>query len=132
MLSTGVHLVPILFEFFLRFSLKCSRNREHTWVGGVPTDDISVIVKATGKDTNSRKTATVTLDPEMSIREVKQRITGVMRLPDMGSSDDPDIRIILAGRELDDRVTVGECDLGNQVSQLPHCYFCQAFICQKM
>ena len=75
-----------------------------------------MIVKATGKDTNSRKTATVTLDPEMSIREVKQRITGVMRLPDMGSSEDPDIRIILAGRELDDRVTVGECDLGNQVS----------------
>ena len=107
------------FKDFLEiFPEICPKLR--AYLGGGPTDDISVIVKATGKDTNSRKTATVTLDPEMSIREVKQRITGVMRLPDMGSSDDPDIRIILAGRELDDRVTVGECDLGNQVSQLPH------------
>ena len=72
-------------------------------------DDIHLIVKATGAGKGPSR-ATLTLDREMSIREVKKRITGAIRgfpQPTSAGGDD-DFRIILAGRELDDNSTVGE------------------------
>ena len=71
-------------------------------------DDIHVIVKAPKSGGTGSKAATVTLDPEMSISDVKSKVKNVMQFPD------EEIRIILAGRELDDQIKVRDCDLGEK------------------
>ena len=103
-LTEGMNLTKLFYGFPTVYILTCMNGTDPE-----SPDDIHVIVKATGAGKGPSR-ATVTLDREMSIREVKKRITGAIRgFPQpTGTGGDDDFRIILAGRELDDNSTVGE------------------------
>lgn len=67
------------------------------------SNTLSIYVK-----TNTGNTLSVDLEPHMDIKNVKEMVA-----PQLGLAPD-ELKIIFAGKELSDTITISECDLGQQ------------------
>ncbi|KAL1401893.1 hypothetical protein pipiens_019930 [Culex pipiens pipiens] len=67
------------------------------------SNKLSIYVKS-----NTGSTLSVDLEPHMDIKDVKEIVA-----PQLGLAPD-ELKIIFAGKELSDTITISECDLGQQ------------------
>ncbi|KAL3281470.1 hypothetical protein HHI36_004679 [Cryptolaemus montrouzieri] len=70
---------------------------------GVMRNDLDIYIK-----TNTGNTLSISLDPAWDIKNVKQVVA-----PQLGLAPE-EVKIIFAGKELKDTITISECDLGQK------------------